>query len=341
MVNKILPKLKYLAILAIAVALVWWQLSAMTAEQMARFKIALLSTNYLIVVPILLLNLLSQWVRGARWRLLIEPLGHAPKSSNLFAAVLACNMINAAVPRAGEIVKCTMVSRKEKLPIDKIFGTILIERAFDMFCYGVLILATLLVEAGVVKDYIKEKLGNFSGQAAGAIVLKISIALVLFLSLLYLIKFLVRKYPHIGIFEKIKNAISGVMHGFAAVRHMQRKGLFILLTVLMWGLYWVQIYIGFSAMQGLQHLGVSESFSVLVLTTLAMIVMPGGLGAFPIFVMEALSLYGIDSALGNAFGWLMWGVSTILTLLAGAIAMVAFSLMKGTNANDKPTPEEV
>lgn len=340
MVKQVVSKIKYVLILAAAIGLVWWQLASMTSEQMERFKSALFETNFKIVIPIIFFNLLSHWVRAARWRLLAGPLGHLPKTSNLFCAVLACNMINAAVPRAGEIVKCTMVSRKEKLPLDKLIGTILIERAFDMFCYGVLIVLTLAIEADKVGNYIKEKLGNFSGQEASAIITKLSIAAIVFILAIFVLRYLVRKYPHIPIFSKAKEAIKGVAHGVAAIRHMKGKTMFILLTILMWGLYWIQIYIGFSAMKGLSHLGMSEAFSVLVLTTLAMIVMPGGLGAFPIFVMEALSLYNIDNPLGNAFGWLMWGVSTLLTIAAGVIAMLVFPNLKGAKANDEPGTAE-
>jgi hypothetical protein len=54
-----------------------------------------------------------------------------------------------------------------------------------------------------------------------------------------------------------------------------------------------------------------------------MILTPGGIGSFPIFVMQTLSIYTIAAPLGKAFGWLMWGVSTGIVLMVGLICLVA------------------
>jgi hypothetical protein len=76
-------------------------------------------------------------------------------------------------------------------------------------------------------------------------------------------------------------------------------------------------------MDGTEHLSIKAAFSVLSLATLAMIVTPGGIGSFPIFVMQTLAIYHIAPPLGKAFGWVMWGVSTGLIVTVGLIALLA------------------
>ena len=87
-------------------------------------------------------------------------------------------------------------------------------------------------------------------------------------------------------------------------------------------LYLLQVYIGFWAMEGTSHLSIKAAFSVLSLASLAMIVSPGGIGWFPLFVMQTLLIYGIAGPLGKAFGWLIWGVSTGIVIIVGLICLL-------------------
>jgi len=82
------------------------------------------------------------------------------------------------------------------------------------------------------------------------------------------------------------------------------------------------VYLGFWGMEATADLSIKAAFSVLTLTTLSMIVTPGGIGSFPIFVMQTLLIYGIDAPVGKAFGWIMWGVSTSLIIIIGLICLL-------------------
>jgi hypothetical protein len=87
-------------------------------------------------------------------------------------------------------------------------------------------------------------------------------------------------------------------------------------------MYLLEIYIAFYAMEGTSHLSIKAGFSVLTMATLAMILTPNGIGSFPFLIQETLLKYGIVSALGTAFGWLMWGISTGIVITAGLIALL-------------------
>jgi hypothetical protein len=89
------------------------------------------------------------------------------------------------------------------------------------------------------------------------------------------------------------------------------------------------IYIGFYALSETSSLPVGAAFSVLSLATLAMIVSPGGLGAFPVAVQQVLLIYGLNNI---SFGWLMWGVTTGIVIVVG---MLCFGLLIYQNKNIK------
>ena len=67
----------------------------------------------------------------------------ASSLKNAFACTMVGYLANSAVPRLGEILKCTFLGRYEKIPADKLIGTILVERAFDLFCYAIFIAITV------------------------------------------------------------------------------------------------------------------------------------------------------------------------------------------------------
>ena len=99
-------------------------------------------------------------------------------------------------------------------------------------------------------------------------------------------------------------------------------------------MYLMQVYIGFRAMDGTAHLGIPAAFSVLTLATIAMIITPGGIGSFPVFVMQTLLIYGISSPIGKAFGWLQWGVNTGIIIIFGFAALLLLPMFNRKNENN-------
>src|SRR5436190_1794518 len=138
--------LQYVLFLGGGLFLVWWQLKEMTPEDTKEFHNAFRSANYWLIIPIIIMCLASHLSRSMRWKLLLEQLGYKPALKNVFAVTIIGYLANAAVHRLGEILKCTFLSRYEKLKVDKLVGTILIERTFDVICYLVFIAITILIQ---------------------------------------------------------------------------------------------------------------------------------------------------------------------------------------------------
>src|SRR6185312_13469535 len=116
---------------------------------------------------------------------------------------------------------------------------------------------------------------------------------------------------------KLKGIHIGLREGFYSIIRLKKRKVFIFHSFFIWAMYILEIYIGFNALAATSGLGLGAAFSVLSLATLAMIVAPGGIGAFPVAVQQVLLIYSIDNI---SFGWLMWSVSTGIIIVGGLIS---------------------
>ena len=320
--KRLISILQYTLFLGAGIFLVWWQLKGMTAAQKTQFTSALSNANYWLIIPIVFMSLLSHLSRAYRWKLLLEPLDYYPKIKNVFAVTMVGYLANAAIPRLGEILKCTFLSKYEHIKVEKLVGSILIERTFDLFCFVLFIGMTVLIQVDKIGGFIKEKIASF-GNNAGMPLWAKGLIVVTIIALIYFgLNLLVKKYPENKTILKVNNFFKGIGQGFIAIRNLKKRNQFIAHTLFIWAMYLLQIYVGFKAMEHTTELDMKAACSVLVLASFAMIITPNGIGLFPIFVMQTLILYGIESAYGTAFGWLIWGVATCIILVVGFICLL-------------------
>jgi uncharacterized protein (TIRG00374 family) len=314
--------LNYFIFLGGGIFLVWWQLKEMTPEDVKEFNNAFSYANYWLIIPIVCMALMSHLARSLRWKLLMEPLDYNPSLKNVFAVTMVGYLANSAVPRLGEILKCTFLSRYEKMKVDKLVGTILVERMFDLVCFFIFIGVTILIQIDLIGGYVKDKLFRAEHAPGMPIWLKLLIITGGITLLVILFKTILARFPGNKAIIRIKNFFVGIGMGFVAIKSVRHKKRFIFYTLLLWSMYLLQIYVGFMAMSSTSLLGIKAACSVLTLATLAMIVTPGGIGSFPLFVMETLLIYHIPSPQGKAFGWLIWGVATGINITAGFISLL-------------------
>lgn len=322
MKKRLLSILQYFIFLGAGIFLVWWQLKDMTVDEKQEFANAFTNANYWLIIPIVIMSLLSHLSRSIRWKYLMEPLGYNPKLKNVFSVVMIGYLANAAFPRLGEILKCTFLARYEKLKVEKLVGTIIIERTFDFICFLIFIGMTILIQIDLIGNYVKEKIFKLGNTAGIPVWVNGLIIILIIVLIIVIIKILFKKFPHNKIIHKTNLILRGIGEGFKTIKQLKKKKLFILHTLIIWSFYLLQVYVGFQAMEGTSHLGIKAACSVLTLASLAMIVTPGGIGSFPLFVMETLLIYSIASPLGKAFGWLIWGVATGIVIVAGLASLL-------------------
>lgn len=323
--KKLLALLQYVFFLGLGVFLVWWSLQKVSADDWKKIKFALINARYWLIIPVIIALLASHYSRAIRWKILMEPMGYHPRISNTYLAVLIGYMANLAFPRLGEVLKCTVLARYEKVPADKLVGTIVAERVFDVICLFLVMLIAFFTQTDIIGEYLSERLGQlFGSKASGASGNRIYFIIGGLLLFAALIWFVLTRLAHISIVQKAKKIASGVLHGLTSVRYIQKKGWFIFHTLFIWIMYFVSVRIGMYALSETSIYGMKPSISVLSTGSIAMILAPSGIGFYPIFVQQTMELYGLSYPIGIAFGWLMWTVQFFQQLLSGFVALLLF-----------------
>jgi uncharacterized protein (TIRG00374 family) len=264
---------------------------------------------------------MSHFVRALRWRLLIEPLGHKPSKANAFFSVMIGYLVNQGVPRLGELVKCTMLSRYEKIPLEKLVGTVILERVVDAISFLTILGITLAIQPGIYSQLISSFFSHPDDPAKKTmpawVLLLIIIGAVILLMLAWMI---IKKKTFNDLLLALKKIWLRIWEGISSIRHLKKRGLFILLTVILWSLYLFSGYIGFFALQETEGFGIKEAFTVLSAGSIGMIASPGGIGAYAYLVQKTMPIYGVNEGIALAFGWILWLVTTAVIVIGGLIS---------------------
>ena len=331
---KFLTILKYLFLLGLGGFFVWLSVRNLDADKWEQIKGAVARGRKWVILPVILFLLLAHYSRAMRWKLLMEPLGYKPSNFNAFATVMIGYLVNAGAPRLGEVFKCTLLARYEKFKIDKLIGTILIERAVDLVCLIIVFVLAIILQGDIfghmmtdlLKNFFHDKTGNLSQR-------KLLIALGVFILFLILFYIVLKRFGHIDIIARIKKVIKNIIHGLSSIRYLQHKGLFIFHSLLIWSMYLLASTAGLYALKETQYLGIPGGLAALVVGTIGIILTPNGIGAYPALIAQLLGFYGLDpDTTGNASGWLMWAAQTAIILIGG---MVCFGMISRYNKKRK------
>jgi glycosyltransferase 2 family protein len=323
MQKRLISLIKYVIFLGLGFFLVWWSIHKMDDKNYTEFINSLKNANYYLLIPVFFILTASHVSRALRWKILMKSMGYNPRFSNTFCAVMVGYLANFAVPRLGEVLKCTILGRYEKVPPDKLVGTILVERAVDMFSFFIVIIISLLTQATIVGAYAKAAFNKyFLSENITLSIIKTAVVLVVLTGGFFLLQYIFKKYLHIKFIQKIKGIFDGVVEGLLSIKNLKNKWQFILHSFFIWGCYALGTYIGFSAIKETAALPFLACFPVLAFGTIATILTAGGIGLYPILLMEAMKLYDIPESYGSANGWLQWSAQFIIILVVGFTCLV-------------------
>ena len=310
----------------LGIALIWWSLHQIPAEEWTKFTLALKQSKLWIVFPVFIILGLSHFLRALRWRLIMEPLGYQPSIANTYFAVLIGYLANLAIPRLGEVLKCTILAKYEKVPAEKIVGTIVAERAFDVLSLGIVFLMALglqfnVIEAGwnQLKNQTATPLIN-SNEGNWKMYLYIGIGI-----LLLVLFFILRKRIP-TIVASIKKILSGIWEGVMSATKLKQQKLFFVYSIGIWFLYLLATYVGLYATAGTES-SFATAISCLAYASIGMILTPGGIGAYAYFMAKVLELNGVDYTLGLANGTLQWFSQFLIVLVLGGLSLILLPII--------------
>ena len=265
--------------------------------------------------------------RGYRWGLLLRPMGYELKDWSAVHAISMGYLANAAVPRAGEIIRCTSLSKAEKIPLEKLVGTVVAERIVDMLllltCIGLSItlnwsrFQTFYNEAIMGGDVPSPE--DSTGISPKWIVLMILVLLAL---TAWVFKERIKRLPF---FEKIISLLLGFKEGILSLAKTPHRWAFVAHSLFIWTCYYLMVHVVIYALPETLHLNPIDSLFVMVVAGLGMLVpSPGGIGSYHYAVMIGMGILGVKAEAGMAFATLVHSGQFVMTVAAGIVAAVYF-----------------
>ncbi len=318
--KKILNIIKYLFFLAIGIFLFS---RVYKAYDLTGFLNTLKDIKWGWIILSLIFALISHFSRAVRWNMLIHPLGYKPKVTNTFFSVMIMYATNLIIPRGGELARCTILSRYEKIPFGKLVGTVVTERATDTLILFVLVISTIFLQIGVFKQFLANN-PQF-GQNFGFIFepwFWILGALLGFGGLFLLWKFRSR-LKKIKIIAKLYDLLFHFFEGIKSIRRLERPWAYVGHSVLIYIMYFLMMYVVFFSYQPTSHIGPIAGLTAFIMGGLAMLMpVQGGIGAWHFMVIETLSIYGLDKLHGKDFALISHTSMNLMILIVGGLFFI-------------------
>lgn len=288
---------------------------------------AILSNDfkYSWVIISLIIGLISHVSRTIRWQLLIAPTGHKPGIKNTFLSIMVGYLANMALPRMGEIVRCSVMSRYEKIPVATLIGTVVFERVIDV---AVLLLITLVAFVSQVDVFVEffneqpEMTQNLSAFFSSPWLFAVLGGIILFFFIAHL--FMKRSSGYV----RIKDILAKVWKGLTSVRTMEQKWAFIFHSFFIWICYFLMNYAIFFAFDFTSHFGPLAALFVFIMGSYGMIApVQGGFGPWHIMTIAALTLYGVGESESQAFALVAHESMTLMIIVVGFISLIALPIV--------------
>lgn len=318
---------KFLGFLSVGVLLLYLAFRGMSIDSLTN---DLKHAKYSWVLLSLVFALIAYISRAIRWRLIIEPLGYKPGLRNTFYALMVGYLANFAFPRIGEITRCATLSKKEKIPVDRLIGTVIVERAVDLLSLLMILVVLVILRFDTFGKFFRENVFLPLGDKISStfnftwlVWIILALALSVFLTLYLIFR---NRISNMRFVTKVRDLIKGVLEGLKTVYKMKKRWPFIFHTLLIWFMYWMMTWVVVFALPSTSNLKIIDGLFILVIGGLGMSApVQSGIGAFHWIVSRGLFIvYGISIEKGLVFATI---AHESQSLLAISLGIMSFALI--------------
>jgi hypothetical protein len=220
-------------------------------------------------------------------------------------------LVNYTIPRAGEIVRGSVLANYEGVPFEKGFGTIVAERIADMLVMVLIIIITLFLEFEFIYGFFSARFHPFKIILGSIILIGIAILLLIVIK---------RSRSNFAI--KIKTFISGLIEGAMSIFKMKQKWAFIFHTFFIWAMYVLMFYVTTFAVEETTNLPIAAILLGFISASFSIAATNGGIGSYPVAVYIAFSMFSIAKEPSIAFGWIMWSSQALMIIVLGGLSLI-------------------
>lgn len=320
--------------LLVAIWIFWYLYKDIKLENLTA---ALRQATVFWIVLSVAVSIWGYWLRAWRWKLLIEAdETKSVKTLRVFWALMVGYLANLLIPRAGEVARCGVLKKTNRLQMGKLLGTVVLERTVDLlFLIGIIFLAFLsenLIFLALLRDLVS--FDTIQKGLAGYLPLLMGLAIVLGILGYWASK----KYRDKGLVKKLRHFILDFFRGLKSVGYLRNKWGFWSSSAMIWAVYFVMMYLIAKAIPSTDSLSATSVLMVMVMGSIGMIApVQGGIGTFHALVAYILLFYGLTDEEGKIFAVIIHSTQIITVLLLGVISLLVFLKIQ-TNEEPKGKP---
>lgn len=287
---------------------------------------------------------ISNIFRARRWQMQFVPLGHKIRFSNSLLTVLLGYFVNLGFPRMGEITRAGALASYERIPGEKVIGTLVVDRLMDFICLGGIIALAFALESRTLLDFLTRQQGSSDPNSSGSLLQNsIVITVLLLMGAGAVLLFVFRKQiASLPVFSKISQLLKGFWDGLRSVFKLKNPALFLSYSIGIWIMFFLQCWFNLKAFPPTEHLSFGAALMVFVFGSLGFVVpSPGGMGTFHAMAIASLALYGVNGS--DAFSYAniaFFAIQICYNIVAGIIALVLLPVLNRRHV-DELQPDNV
>ncbi len=337
--KNLLKGLQYILFFALGVFIFWRYYKD---QDFAQYKDFLQNNvNYWWIVVSFFIGILSHISRAIRWNMLIKPLGYHPRKVNSFLAVMVMYLINFILPRAGEVARCGVLTRYEKIPFAKLIGTVVVERISDFVALMFFAIIIVFSQLPVVGEFFEQHpdlkegvLGYFTMQNLYIVIGVVALIVLLF--------FVFQKFVKNKIGGKLKEIINSFTDGIKTIRQLENKWAYIGHTFFIYLMWLGAMFVVFFSYGPTKGLSLQAGMMAFVMGGLAMVLpIQAGIGPWHFMVSQTLVIYGISlDPHGKFFAFLAHSSQNGMLIVFGFIALMILPAFNAAIATKNKSKQE-
>ncbi|MFM7813910.1 MAG: lysylphosphatidylglycerol synthase transmembrane domain-containing protein [Flavobacteriales bacterium] len=319
----------YTLFLGVAVLLMWWLYKDVSWEN--ELKPALQTVHWGWVMVSFAFGYLATILRGFRWNIMLEPLGYHTTKWNGAHAVAFGYSMNYLIPRSGELARCTMLYKVDRIPVNTLIGNVILERIVDMALLCCFIVAAFILNTDAIHQLFAQMEPGKARLLGYALLAAIAGAIV-FISLL---KRLSTTSAFLG---KINDFVQGIVSGISTIFKLKQQFAFWMYSLGIWFSWLMMTYCSMLAIQATNFMTLHDTVFFMAAGSLGMIVpTPGGAGSFHGMSVLAFEALGYPGALGKVYALISWSIKTAFEILVGVIGFMVLSNKASKQTGHEPT----
>ena len=231
-----------------------------------------------------------------------------------------CYSSNLIITRSGELLRATVLSGYNNIPLGKTFGTIAAERVIDMMISLIILLLVWMLQYEIIVESFFDDQFLFFIDDNIHYIIGLGIIIITLLSIFF-IKI-----------KSVKTFFLSIVEGLLSIVKLKKDlPLFILATLTIWAGYFTAFYMIKFSITEFAIIPTELILPTFVVSVFSISLSNHGLGVYPLAISLFLLEFNINTEIGLAYGWLAWSCQAIITLFFGGLSFFVLPLFNSSD----------